>query len=183
MHSPLIDCFQQSKTTIDIMTFIQPINSNARLNFSHFYKEIISVVWLALRHAVKFLPGRKSIFPYAACFWITLIQQITNNIWWDGLSRRFLKESNVRIVYFQFVVLHFIVDCGGLSCMITLYYTNSTSTGILLTQKALSFGCIPLELDIYCMRRAVHAELSPCDCPPNIRCLMYGSILWSAIRD
>ena len=34
----------------------------------------------------------------------------------------------------------------------------------------------------FLMRRAVHAELSPCDCPPNIRCFVYGSILWSAIR-
>ena len=41
VYSPLIDCFQQSNTTIDIMTFIQPINSNAHLNFSHFYKEIL----------------------------------------------------------------------------------------------------------------------------------------------
>ena len=126
MHSPLKD-FEQYKITIDIMTFIQPINSNACLYFSHFYKEVISVVWLALRHAVKFLPGRKSILPYAACFWVTLIQQITNDIWRNGLSRRFPKESNVRIVYFQLVTLLFTVNCGGLSCIITLCYTSSTS--------------------------------------------------------
>ena len=40
------------------------------------------------------------------------------------------------------------------------------------------FRSLPLELDIFLMRRAMH----PCDCPPNIRCLVYGSILWSAIR-
>ena len=43
--------------------------------------------------------------------------------------------ANVRIVYFQFVILPFTVDCGGFACMITLYYTSSTSTRILFNKK------------------------------------------------
>ena len=75
---------------------------------------------------------------------------VSNIIWWDGLSRRFLKECNVRIMYFQFVILLFTVDCGGFSCMITLYYTSSTSTRIRFNKKrALSFGCLHLDLDIF----------------------------------
>ena len=33
--------------------------------------------------------------------------------------------------------------------MITLYYTSSSSTRILFNKKALSFDCLPLELDIF----------------------------------
>ena len=141
MRSPLIDCFQ-SKTTIDIMTFIQPINSNARLNFPHSYKEISSVVWLALRYAVKFLPGRKSIFPYAACLWVTLIQQITNNICTSEMGRHFLKESNVSVFSICHPALHF-----GLRGVFLHDHPATTVPlvlGSFLTQKALSFGCIPL---------------------------------------
>ena len=148
MCSPLIDCFQQSKTNIDIMTFIQPINSNARLNFSHSYKEISSVVWLALRYAVKFLPGRKSTY--------SLVPLASGSHWFNR-GGGFLHEHPATPVP---LVL-----------------------GSFLTQKALSFGCIPLiRVSHFSMRRAVHTELSPCYCPPNIRCLVYGSISWSAIR-
>ena len=102
--------------------------------------------------------------------------------WWDGLSQRFWRSPMSRLRIFNLSSCSSLWTVEGSTAWSPVTTPVPLVLGSFLTKKALGFGCLPLVLDICLMRRAVHTELSPCDCPPNIRCLVYGSILWSAIR-
>ena len=54
--------------------------------------------------------------------------------------------------------------------------------GYFFNEKGTKLWLFTFRVWHFLMHHAVHAELSPCDCPLDIRCLVYGSILWSAIR-